>query len=71
MNDAFANCAAIFAGIPGMLGEFPGTDNKPPAEIKRNHLRLLQGSYRQECVKFKEFSKTFLLFSRTKNLRKY
>ena len=38
MNDAFANCAAILAGIPGMLGEFPGTDNKPPAEIKRNHL---------------------------------
>ena len=27
-------------------------------------------SYRQDCVKFMDFSKTFLLFSRTDNLRK-
>ena len=27
----------------------------------------LQGSYRQDCVNFKDFSKTFLLFSRTHN----
>ena len=36
-------------------------------------LDLQQGSYRQDCVKFKDFSmtsQTFLLFSRTENLRK-
>ena len=32
--------------------------------------KLFQGSYRQDCVKFKDFSKTFLLLSRTENLRK-
>ena len=52
MNDAFANCAAILAGIPGMLGEFPGTDNKPPAEIKRNHLSFSYFLFGFFCVFF-------------------
>ena len=38
---------------------------------KSDHM-LLQGSYRQDCVKdfSRTFKKTFLLFSRTENLRK-
>ena len=31
---------------------------------------VLQGSYRQVCVKFTDFLKTFLLFSRSENLYK-
>ena len=33
-------------------------------------VKLTQGSYRQDCLNFKDFSKTFLLFSRTEKLRK-
>ena len=42
--------------------------------LQEKEEKILQGSYRQDCVKFKDFSrtskKTFLLFSRTENLRK-
>ena len=51
--------------------------SKPENPEIRNNLEnfnpciyIIQDSYRQDCVKFKDFSRIFLLFSRTENLRK-
>ena len=41
---------------------------KPWVSDQVRHKGLTQASYKQDCVKFKDFQKTFLLFSRTENL---
>ena len=46
---------------------------KRPRQTGQRADQTAQGSYRQDCVKFKDFSRTskdFLLFSKTENLRK-